>query len=176
MTFPPFTRYLILILRDNLWVQVCHLRPLFCLIKELVHSVRRMTPPESWTGILSSASFQKVNGMYESSGLVNTTKSAQWCHVWFDSVLTSGFFLLCLCLVWCICKNICFWPDFAAVYEILLYYENFSGAAQCSLWRCLLFSCDPLMLSQTGSVTREAPLGISLMLLHTAAATFMNNK
>ncbi|XP_045925647.1 receptor expression-enhancing protein 3-like [Micropterus dolomieu] len=29
---------------------------------------------------------------------------------------------------------------------------------------------------KTGSVTREAPLGISLMLLHTAAATFMNNK
>lgn len=35
---------------------------------------------------------------------------------------------------------------------------------------------DPLMLSQTGSVTTEAPLGISLTLLHTAAAASMNNK
>lgn len=39
----------------------------------------------------------------------------------------------------------------------------------CLVSRCFQFSCDLLMESQTGSVTREAPLGISLTLLHSAA-------
>lgn len=63
-----------------------------------------------------------------------------------------------------------FWLDFAAVYDIT------QSESDCSVWRLFLFSCDPLMLSQTSYVTTEAPLGISLTLLHTAAAAFMNNK
>ncbi len=67
-----------------------------------------------------------------------------------------------------------FLSGFAPVSDIVQYCEDSIGAERSV--RCFLFSCDPLMLSQTGSVTREAPLGISLTLLHTAAATLMNNK